>query len=243
MRARGRRARHVQPGGDLRSGRAFPRQRRGPDGAAGRPRRRPGAGAMSCRRSTCTTTRERSRTCSRSRPGSSRWWSARARSSDRCATRSGRLRTRRPSGPTLNALFQHGLRVGKRAHRETRIDAAGRSLVSVALDEASQVIGDIAAGAGLHRGRRLGCRARREHGTAGRRPRHRHRVADPRERPTTRSLRRRRGGAREPRERRERWRSVLVGHRAGSRRPGDLLHGSDRRRDRGRHGCGGHDAA
>jgi glutamyl-tRNA reductase len=46
-------------------------------------------------------------------------------------------------GPALNALFQHALRVGKRAHSETGIDAAGRSLVSVALDEASAVIGPL----------------------------------------------------------------------------------------------------
>ncbi|MEJ7628036.1 MAG: glutamyl-tRNA reductase [Nocardioidaceae bacterium] len=47
-------------------------------------------------------------------------------------------------GPALNTLFQHGLRVGKRAHSETRIDVAGRSVVSVALDEAGEAIGDIA---------------------------------------------------------------------------------------------------
>jgi glutamyl-tRNA reductase len=48
-------------------------------------------------------------------------------------------------GVALNALFQHALRVGKRAHRETGIDAAGRSLVSVALEEAAAVIGDLGA--------------------------------------------------------------------------------------------------
>jgi glutamyl-tRNA reductase len=48
-------------------------------------------------------------------------------------------------GPTLNPLFQHALRVGKRAHRETAIDGAGRSLVSVALDEVASVVGDISA--------------------------------------------------------------------------------------------------
>lgn len=46
-------------------------------------------------------------------------------------------------GPALNTLFQHALRVGKRAHSETRIDAAGRSVVSVALDESAETIGDI----------------------------------------------------------------------------------------------------
>lgn len=47
-------------------------------------------------------------------------------------------------GPALNALFQHALRVGKRAHSETGIDSAGRSVVSVALDEAASVVGSIA---------------------------------------------------------------------------------------------------
>lgn len=46
-------------------------------------------------------------------------------------------------GPALNSLFQHALRVGKRAHTETRIDRAGRSVVSVALEQASAVIGDL----------------------------------------------------------------------------------------------------
>jgi glutamyl-tRNA reductase len=46
-------------------------------------------------------------------------------------------------GAALNGLFQHALRVGKRAHRETGIDAAGRSLVTVALDQASAVIGPL----------------------------------------------------------------------------------------------------
>ncbi len=37
------------------------------------------------------------------------------------------------AGRALNALFQQALRVGKRAHTETGIDAAGRSLVTVGL--------------------------------------------------------------------------------------------------------------
>jgi glutamyl-tRNA reductase len=37
-------------------------------------------------------------------------------------------------GTDLNALFQHALRVGKRAHAETGIDSAGRSVVSAGLD-------------------------------------------------------------------------------------------------------------
>ncbi len=46
-------------------------------------------------------------------------------------------------GPSLNTLFQQGLRVGKRAHSETAIDRAGQSLVSVALDEATTAIGPL----------------------------------------------------------------------------------------------------
>lgn len=46
-------------------------------------------------------------------------------------------------GPTLNSLFQQGLRVGKRAHAETGIDKAGQSLVSVALQDAADVTGPL----------------------------------------------------------------------------------------------------
>ncbi|MGI8993565.1 MAG: glutamyl-tRNA reductase [Nocardioidaceae bacterium] len=46
-------------------------------------------------------------------------------------------------GTSLNALFQQGLRVGKRAHAETGIDRAGQSLVSVALAEAAEIVGPL----------------------------------------------------------------------------------------------------
>jgi glutamyl-tRNA reductase len=46
-------------------------------------------------------------------------------------------------GPAVNALFQQGLRVGKRAHAETAIDQAGPSLVSVAFDDAAAVVGPL----------------------------------------------------------------------------------------------------
>ncbi|MBA3233461.1 MAG: glutamyl-tRNA reductase [Propionibacteriales bacterium] len=46
-------------------------------------------------------------------------------------------------GNALNALFQQGLRVGKRAHAETGIDSAGQSLVSVALGEAAEIVGPL----------------------------------------------------------------------------------------------------
>jgi glutamyl-tRNA reductase len=47
-------------------------------------------------------------------------------------------------GTALNSLFQQGLRVGKRAHSETDIDRAGRSVVSVALDRVTQFAGSLA---------------------------------------------------------------------------------------------------
>jgi glutamyl-tRNA reductase len=47
-------------------------------------------------------------------------------------------------GPALNALFQQALRVGRRAHAETDIDRAAPSLVSVALDRASAMVGPLA---------------------------------------------------------------------------------------------------
>ena len=48
-----------------------------------------------------------------------------------------------PAGPTLNELFQSALRVGKRAHSETGIDGAGRSLVSVGLERAVAAVGPL----------------------------------------------------------------------------------------------------
>lgn len=47
-------------------------------------------------------------------------------------------------GRTLHELAQHGLRVGKRVHSETGIDRAGASVVSVALDRARGVVGELA---------------------------------------------------------------------------------------------------
>lgn len=47
-------------------------------------------------------------------------------------------------GRTLHELAQQSLRVGKRVHTETGIDAAGASVVSVALDRASRVHGELA---------------------------------------------------------------------------------------------------
>jgi glutamyl-tRNA reductase len=47
-------------------------------------------------------------------------------------------------GPALNALFQQALRVGKRAHAETDIDSAAPSLVTAALDRATEHVGAVA---------------------------------------------------------------------------------------------------
>jgi glutamyl-tRNA reductase len=46
-------------------------------------------------------------------------------------------------GRSLSPVVDQALRVGKRAHRETGIDRAGRSLVSVAIDLAAQTVGDL----------------------------------------------------------------------------------------------------
>jgi glutamyl-tRNA reductase len=47
------------------------------------------------------------------------------------------------AGRVLHELFQTSLRVGKRAHSETGIDAAGQSLVSVGLEHAVRAIGEL----------------------------------------------------------------------------------------------------
>jgi glutamyl-tRNA reductase len=46
-------------------------------------------------------------------------------------------------GTSINALFQQGLRVGKRARSETNIHRAGQSVVSVALDRVVDVVGSL----------------------------------------------------------------------------------------------------
>lgn len=48
------------------------------------------------------------------------------------------------SGRALHELAQQALRVGKKVHSETGIDKAGASVVSVALDRASDVLGGLA---------------------------------------------------------------------------------------------------
>ncbi len=48
------------------------------------------------------------------------------------------------AGRVLHELFQTALRVGKRVHAETGIDAAGQSLVSVGVQQAEQAVGSLA---------------------------------------------------------------------------------------------------
>lgn len=48
------------------------------------------------------------------------------------------------AGGVLNSLFQHALRVGKRAHTETGIDRVSVSLVEAGLEQAATVLGPLA---------------------------------------------------------------------------------------------------
>jgi glutamyl-tRNA reductase len=48
------------------------------------------------------------------------------------------------AGRSLSVLFREAMRVGKRAHSETRIDEAAASLVRVAVDAAAETLGDLA---------------------------------------------------------------------------------------------------
>jgi glutamyl-tRNA reductase len=52
-------------------------------------------------------------------------------------------RTEQTVGRSMSPLIEQALRVGKRAHSETGIDRAGRSLVSVGLDLAAQSLGEL----------------------------------------------------------------------------------------------------
>lgn len=53
------------------------------------------------------------------------------------------------AGRRLHELVQQALRVGKRAHSETGIDAAGASLVAVGLAQAERVLGDLSGRSAL----------------------------------------------------------------------------------------------
>ena len=52
-------------------------------------------------------------------------------------------------GRTLHELIQYGLRVGKRIHSDTDIDAAGASVVAEALSDAERVLGGLAGRSAL----------------------------------------------------------------------------------------------
>ena len=182
-RHRGDRDRHLQPARDLRRRRPLPRQRRGGLAAARRARRRVHRGAA-CRTSTSTTTTAPSPTSSTSPPASTRWSSARARSSARPARRCGSARSSAPSARPSTSLFQQALRVGKRAHAETDIDRAAPSLVTRRARAQPPAVGRRSRQA--RRGRR-----RRRDG----RPRHRDRL------PARRRRRRRRQPHRDNAER------------------------------------------
>jgi glutamyl-tRNA reductase len=75
----------------------------------------------------------------------------------------------RTVGPELNALFQQALRVGKRVHTETELDAVGRSLVHLAFADASSRLGALTdrtvlvVGAGAMAGLAV-AQLRRDHG-------------------------------------------------------------------------------
>jgi glutamyl-tRNA reductase len=74
-------------------------------------------------------------------------------------------------GPALNALFQQGLRVGKRVHAETDVDHAAPSLVALALDRAAERLGTLAGkrvlvvGAGSMAGLSVATVSRRDAGS------------------------------------------------------------------------------
>ena len=112
-----------------------------------RPARRSATGAdrgPSSSTATCISTPRPSRTCSASRPVWTRWSSVRRRSSGRSGPAWCADRSRAPPAASSTRVVQRALRVGKRVHAETGIDRSGASVVSVALDLAATVLGDLA---------------------------------------------------------------------------------------------------
>ena len=124
-RLRGDAALDVQPHRGLRGRRRVPRRPR-------RRLRRARAGTPACRcpsspsTSTCTTRARPCSTCSRWRRGSTRWSSARRRSSASCAPPTPRRTSAGTVGRVLHELAQQALRVGKRVHAEHRHRRRGR---------------------------------------------------------------------------------------------------------------------
>ena len=72
-------------------------------------------------------------------PRSTRWCSARRRSSARCATRTTRARDCRRAGALLNPLFQRAIAVGKQVMHETPLAEGRLSVASVAVDYAQRI--------------------------------------------------------------------------------------------------------
>ncbi len=139
---RSRRAHDLQPHRGLPVRRRRPRRRR----VRYRPPRR-GAAASSRRRCapppTAPATTPPSPICSGWPRASTRWWSARRRSSP-----SSRRPTRRPAtegctNVVLNRLFRQAVEVGKRVRTETAIGERPVSVSSVAVDLARQELGTL----------------------------------------------------------------------------------------------------
>ena len=163
---------HLQPGRGLRRRGQVPRRRRRAVRAA-RPAQPGSTWTSSPRTCTCTTRTGPSPTCSRWPAGWTRWSSARARSSARSGTRCATAQDAGHRRPACSATsFQQALRVGKRAHTETGIDRAGRSLVTAGLERGRRrPLGPLAGHRGARRRRRLDERAGRHHARpGGRRP-------------------------------------------------------------------------
>ena len=115
----------LQPRRGLRRRRRVPRRPRRRLRRAGAPRRHDAARAHRARLRALRGLGRRS-TCSRWRPGSTRWSSARRRSSASSATPTPPPPRRGTVGRVLHELAQQALRVGKRVHAETGIDTRGR---------------------------------------------------------------------------------------------------------------------
>ena len=139
-RHRGDAAVDLQPHRGLRRRRHLPRRPRRHRRRAG-PARRAADCPSSPSTSTCTTRARPCSTCSPWPPGWTRWSSARRRSSASCAPPTPPRTSAGTVGRTLHELSQQALRVGKRVHAETGIDAAGASVVSEALAAAARRAG------------------------------------------------------------------------------------------------------
>ena len=164
-RHRGHRALDLQPHRGLRRRRPLPRQRRG-DLADAR-RAAPAGRPRTCSpTSTCTTTTAPSRTCSTSPPASTRWCSARARSSARPARRCGWARRTARSAPRSTCCSSR--RCASASARTPRPTSTGSrpAWSPSALDRAAEHLGGLAGkhvvvvGAGSMAGLTVGDRRR-----------------------------------------------------------------------------------